>query len=594
MRPIVSEVVIERRDLQPSGERAEAVAGCTEGGGFRVASDDTLQLTRRRFMLGATSLLGSRCLACSASAVARAEPARVVPIELLGRAAHLGLERVRFGLPLPPGFLQDSRDLRVTIPSGREIPARVTPLEPWRAGVEGGSLRSVLLQLEVDLSKERRRVVEVRFGERRALAAPAPFAIGDTLIDPEGLDGPRVLSVLPAAWLCASLVAGPQVPAAWSGPYAAYDRFVERSFPGSLAFRDSSVASHWLFDRTTSWYKQYVRTGEPRFLEAAYQAANFVRRSTAMDGPDAGAFKLKGADLKYIYPQAMHLHYLLTGDERARRAGEAMARFCLNRWDPWYCPLRCRPRQPGADPGEQPFWSPRHQAYGFLGVLHGWELTGDPGYLRRADEYVDALAAHQENPGDGYPPDGSWRQDWAAYAPEESTLPAATSAWMTAILVAPMFHSWFSSGDPRVPLMVTRFCDFLDRRGFQPDGQRVYYVIDCIGTNHVAEAPEPQEQGMERHSTELAYLFAMGLFFSRSREQQRRFQRRFDAVFDLAVTIDANRPPRCFNWAFHASSQLMYLLRARRESIRTATGPVDSLFVLIHASKGCGCACASR
>ena len=56
---------------------------------------------------------------------------------------------------------------------------------------------------------------------------------------------------------------------------------------------------------------------KPYVDEAAYQAAHFVRTHTKMDGPDAGMFIPKGQpDLKYVYPRAMHIHYLLTGDER--------------------------------------------------------------------------------------------------------------------------------------------------------------------------------------------------------------------------------------------------------------------------------------
>ena len=81
----------------------------------------------------------------------------------------------------------------------------------------------------------------------------------------------------------------------------------------------------------------YVRTGEQKFLEAAYQAAHFVRTHSRMEGPDAGAFIPKGsADLKYVYPRAQHIHYLLTGDERARDAGKIMAKLILDRWDPVY------------------------------------------------------------------------------------------------------------------------------------------------------------------------------------------------------------------------------------------------------------------
>jgi hypothetical protein len=137
------------------------------------------------------------------------------------------------------------------------------------------------------------------------------------------------------------------------------------------------VYHHWLFDRTTCYYKMYVRTGERRYLEAAHRAATFVRTHTEMKGPDAGAFTLKGPDVKYVYPRAMHLHYLLTGDERARRTGEVMARYCFERWEPGYRPELYRPVSPDVDPeAGRRFWSLRHAAYGFLGALHGSSSRG--------------------------------------------------------------------------------------------------------------------------------------------------------------------------------------------------------------------------
>src|SRR6185436_21064699 len=94
----------------------------------------------------------------------------------------------------------------------------------------------------------------------------------------------------------------------------------------------------------------YVRSGDIKFLDAAYHCANFVRQHTKLDGPDAGIFTLKGPDLKYVYPRAMHLHYLLTGDERALEVGKTMARFCLTRWDPEYRPEQYAQPPLGTDP----------------------------------------------------------------------------------------------------------------------------------------------------------------------------------------------------------------------------------------------------
>jgi hypothetical protein len=321
---------------------------------------------------------------------------------------------------------------------------------------------------------------------------------------------------------------------------------VEKNFPGSLKYIDSARYDHWLFDRTTCWYKMYVRTGEQKFLEAAYEAAHFVRTHSRMEGPDAGAFIPKGkADLKYVYPRAQHIHYLLTGDERAHDAGKIMAKLILDGWDPVY---------------RGGFWTPRHEGYGLLGVVHGWELTGDPAYWKKARAYADALYEHQKQPRDGRPPDGSFRENWAEYDPSEAKFQGATSAWMMAILLGPMFHYWTLTGDSRIPEMVTKWCDFLDRQGLQPDGRSAYYVINCFA-GEPGELPSTVNGDMTRHDTEMSYEFAMGIYFSQNPARRAVYRKRFETLYSIALNKDFNEPARAFNWAFQASSQLVYFMQ---------------------------------
>jgi hypothetical protein len=518
---------------------------------------------RRTFLVGST---GSLVLPSIGALVGRTPDSSSTWVTLISRVGPARQEVVNLGVPFGPTRLYDPGRVHVADARGQEIPSSVRILERWRvspgrANAEGGaSIRSVQVQFPIDVGGIRPARVKIAVGEPRRNVSDRMVPVADTLIDAAGLKGPRVLPLVSADWLCASEVVGPQTPA-HAGRLSAYDRFVDRSFPGSLRYVDSDVYHHWLFDRPTAYFTQYVRTGERRFFEAAYHCAHFMRRYTEMEPPDAGAFTLKGADVKYVYPRTMHIHYLLTGDERALEAGKAMARFCLTRWEPEYRQDQYVQPPLGVDPEkDRRFWSTRHEAYGLLGVLHGWEMTGDEVYWRRVREYIDVLASHQAHPPDGRPPDGSWRQDWALYDPNETLLAGGASPWMTAILLAALFHSWRLTGDERIPGMVTRWCDFLDRKAFTPDGSKVHYVVDCFGADHLDDAPGTQEQGMERHSTELAYSFAMGHFFSRDAQQRQRFKRRFDRLFAVAMTIDANSPARCYNWAFQSSSQLVYFM----------------------------------
>lgn len=432
------------------------------------------------------------------------------------------------------------------------LPVEVTVLERWQTGAR--TPRSVKLQLAIEFRGKRSRAIDILLDD------PSPLRPASALPPAAEVDanGPTVWALLPATWMCEALIAGPQIPANHADRYRSYDDFVEREFEGSLRYIASTGHMDWLFDRTTCWYKMYVRTGELKFLQAAHRAAHFVLDHTARTGSNAGAFTLKeGVDLKYVYPRAMHLHYLLTGDDRMRDAGVAMARLHLRTLDPIYAPPP--DTHAGSDTDSErphPFWSPRHQAYGLLGVLHGWELTGDAAYLDKVRACIDAYHAHQSQPPDGHPADGSWRQDWSQYDASEASYRAGTSPWMTAILLDGLFHAWTVLGDARIPSMVTKWCDFMDRRGFVPDGSAAYYVVDCL-----AQPPSGLVGvDMDLHQMEIAYTFAMGLYFTSDPQAAARYRKRFETAYQRALMRDMNKVGRSYNWAFQASSQLVYFM----------------------------------
>ena len=504
------------------------------------------RMRNRGVLMYAALILG---IPNSYAAVERPHPAtppREVTITLVGRAGDLGTELVNFGLPLPPGFLNDSALVRAYGQDGTELEAAVRSLEPWRIDGKEGTIRSLQIQFHADFHQHPSQQVRIAFDQRRTRSSTSFVPVKDTLLDPEGLKGPRVLAVIPAKWLCDSWVVGPQVPVAESGAYSDYDRLVEKNFSGSLQYINSTQYDHWLFDRTTCWYKMYVRSGDQKFLEAAYQGAHFVRTHTRMEGPDAGAFNPKGSgDLKYVYPRAQHIHYLLTGDERSLEAGRIMAKLILDKWNPVY---------------HGGFWTPRHEGYGLLGVLHGWELTGDQAYWKKARAYADAIYQLQSQPPDGRQPDGSLRENWAQYDPSEAKFQGATSAWMMAILLDPMFHYWTVSGDERIPEIVLKWLDFLDRQGMQPDGRGAYYVINCFASEP-GQLPSTVNGDMTRHDTEMSYQFAMGIYFSTDAARRAVYQKRFEKLFSIAIEKDFNQVARAYNWAFQASPQLVYFMQ---------------------------------
>ena len=86
-----------------------------------------------------------------------------VTVTLEGRAGDLANETVSFGLPLPFGFLNDPRKVRVVDEGGSEIPVAVRSLEPWRIGGQAGSIRSLLVQFKADFSRQKTQRVAVIF-----------------------------------------------------------------------------------------------------------------------------------------------------------------------------------------------------------------------------------------------------------------------------------------------------------------------------------------------------------------------------------------------------------------------------------------------
>ncbi|MBA2705216.1 MAG: hypothetical protein H0U60_15365 [Blastocatellia bacterium] len=528
--------------------------------------------SRRSFLKNGLLFLGAVPLARRSSMFRGATEVEVI---LEGRAADLGNELVSFGLPLPPGFLTDPRQVRVIAENGQEVTAAIRSLEPWRIGGRDGAIRSLLVQFKSDFARQPTQKVKIVFHQARRKNANDIVRVSHTLIDEEGLKGPRVSARLPAQWLCDSWIVGPQTSTISSGAYSPYDQFVEKNFAGSLAYLDSKVYSEWLFDRTTVYYKMYVRTGERKFLDAAYHAAHFVRLHTKAEGPDAGIFTLKGPDLKYVYPRAMHIHYLLTGDERALVTGKLMAQYCMKKQKPVYRPELIKPVPLGVDPEQgRNFWTLRHQGYGLLGILHGWEMTGNRAYWIKARECVEAYYNHQRQPPDGRPPDGSLRQDWELYDPNEATFKGATSAWMMALLLDPLFHYWTLSGDKRVPEIVAKWCDFLNRQGIVPDGSKAYYVINCFAPLDPKAPRGELGPDMEMHNAEMAYTFALGIFFSEDRKRSEIYLARFKRFFPLAVALDVNHPARAFNWAFQFSSQLIYFMQHAGWGARALKGRV--------------------
>jgi hypothetical protein len=462
-----------------------------------------------------------------------------IPVSLVGNAyAQPGAELVSFALPFAPGVLKDAGAIKIQGPGGKELPVFTQELVRWRLDNKEGTVRSVLVQFECPVAAGETKKINVQYGaagKTRATAVP----VEDTLVDATGQKGPNIWAVLPASWLCDSWVVGPQLPVRLNTRLPEYDACAERSFDKQMDALSSTKGANWLFDRTTSIYKMYVRTGQLKYLKAATHCAHYVRNNSS----ETGTFKLRNKYM-YVYPRAQGIHYMLSGDPRSlallKRQAKYFDRIATERLVK-YVP-------------NTGMWTERNVASGWSGLVYSYEIIGGEDRWKKMAMFAERLYEHQSNPPDGKPADGSWRHRWAQHDSSEAKFEGGSSAWMTALMLDPMFEYWLLSGDERVPEMVTRWCEFLVAKGLNPAGTKAWYVINALdgGGSH--------DSSMEQHNIEMAYMLAMGTYFSADKEQQERFLKPFNVLYKSGTKSTHTRPPRRFNWCFQNSSVMTWFM----------------------------------
>ena len=215
----------------------------------------------------------------------------------------------------------------------------------------------------------------------------------------------------------------------------AYDRYFATQFEWAKKL-PSDEGSAWLFDRPTTLFQQYVRTGRADYLAAAAESYRFymdhIGRTGAPGWPLCGGGfhlgKVNVCDPKYVYIQPIKLALALTGDDSEHDS--ALIQRMVGSWDTggWNIPV-------GAYTGvKQRFFTEREVGLGLLQIVSAWEITGDRQYLRRIHDRVGWLYQHQQQNPDGLGNDGSWRNSWDMH--EGNPYNAATdvlgsSPWMT-------------------------------------------------------------------------------------------------------------------------------------------------------------------
>ena len=438
-------------------------------------------------------------LACSAPAIA-VEPfiapavsqgaldVRLVPTEVASPGAE---QLVTFGVPFPRGSITQAglANLRV-LKGASELPAHVSQMTPWRhrldPSLDGTSVRVARVQLRYTFGGSAPESIRVEWGSQPRqldVAASVPARDGwhtvasGSFVASDGVQEPNVYAVLPKEWLALGVLKGnpslpfddanteprddPAVNAGiqhWPG-YTEADRAAKNNFYNLVNQDDPRVSAGnqcpyrsgyepWLYDRASSMFVLYFRSGFPNALREAVRASEFYGDHLTA----AGHFDMRDGDTKYAYSENLAYRYWLTGDETAlaRVAAVASAHDGFNHaWT--------------ASTG---FWTERHAGFKLLAMQVAYELLGTAAYADKVAAVVSRLAWHQDG-ADGQIPrpsgyvdgglyhygsqhDGDWADD-----------SLGASSWMSALIVDAMLRTYATSEDAVIAQFVRRMGNFL-------------------------------------------------------------------------------------------------------------------------------------
>ncbi|MEN3158055.1 hypothetical protein ABC502_06695 [Alkalimonas sp. NCh-2] len=395
-------------------------------------------------------------------------------------------ELVTFGLPLAPGILTDPSQLHI-YQDGQPLAraARAGLLWHWR----DQSIRSLIIQLhQMDMTQgavQLTLTIKASPVAADLIVEEQPHSLGWAKADPinSGIFHPRVYALHSPDYLATTALIPPYAPI--SG-HTHLTEFLSGQFShwaGSLNYQESRAAD-WLFDRPSAFFKAYMASGELRYLREAFLSKQFYFQYVRNDGslPSRGGgsgcwtFKtVSCADGKYIYAQPAKLALALSGDD--------------SQWDP---PLIVNMALQADLGNHQPNTRQRiyrenqpftERAAGLVGLteVHAFEITGEERLLYHFNERLDHLYAMQnettrwERFNNWLPKSGAFVHAWSVHEGHEREAQAATgqtdnrrfSPWMSENIADFLWHSFQITQDERIPGMLKRLGDAIDRYGFR-------------------------------------------------------------------------------------------------------------------------------
>lgn len=477
-----------------------------------------------------------------------------------------GAALVNVGVPFPPGAVRDPTRLRFYDESDHEIDAAVRTTLRWHW--KDDSVRAIHAQFVLDVPAQGRNIRFEVGAPRPARPALRPYP--DALVDgAEGVRIPAVLAALTPQWLTASLIAGPMLPA---HPKSAHDNFSLAQFAWAKSLpSDDPIA--WLFDRSTTLFKLYLRTGSPEHLLAAVTSYRFYMSKIKRDGepgyPQCGggwAFgEVNPCDSKFVYLQPALLALALSGDDSLHDA--ALVAKMVGAWDTG-----------GWNEAAGPYlrvdqaFTERQAGLGLLAIVAAYELSGDAADRRRIDARIDWLYRHQTVNPDGLGNDGSWRHSWQRHEGDDYDAARdvrGASPWMSENIIDALWHAWLVTQDARAAEMIAAFGWYLENHGWieaatftraghswrhscSGESGQIAWYWSSPGTDERAMIAIQDSEGWysDSHNVELMFIVSAARYFESDPTRRQRYDARL-AALSSSLSRDCaaiDQPARRFNW----------------------------------------------
>jgi hypothetical protein len=397
---------------------------------------------------------------------------------------------VTFGVPFPRGSITEAGLATVRVlKGGVEVPAYVDQMTPWRhrlnAALDGTSVRVARVQIHNTFATSSAESITLSWG-----AQPRQFNVTSLIpvrngwhtvtsgsyAAADGVQEPDVYAVLPKDWLGMGVLKGnrsvafdasnteprdnPFTNAAidhWPD-YVEADRAAKNNFYSLINQDDPGVTlanqckyktdfEPWLYDRASSMFVLYFRSGFYTSLREAVRASDFYTDHINA----SGFFDFKNGDTKYVYAENLAYRYWLTGDDTALTRLGAIVTAHNGFNDLW---------APGTG-----FWTERHAAFKLLANQVAYEINGGSqaaavatlvgrmvthqnganGQIPQPPDFVDGGLYHFGSQHDGDWADGSF----------------GASSWMSVLLVDAMLRAYSTSEDPAIANFIRRIGNFL-------------------------------------------------------------------------------------------------------------------------------------